>query len=273
MRVNGMSAPLNGLQILTWFLFPYFLIGYTLLTFLPLLPNLSYNLPLAIAIYIAALAAVYNGYIACTVNPIDPLLLANLTAVPQVRSVGGPGKKFCWVCQVHVSTNSQHCRFCDKCVHSFDHHCAWLNTCVGSSNYHGTTFIAISLVYYGLLFGTVAMIAQLFFFHVNLKRLGISTYDYIIKEARENQKKQREKSEKCKLQREDARLRSEAGQRLLCGACWVGGEKVPNKGGKAKMAAVGHEEEDDHIDGKEEEEEEGGLEMTAITVKENEVGL
>ena len=48
----------------------------------------------------------------------------------------------------------------------------------------GTTFIAISLVYYGLLFGTVAMIAQLFFFHVNLKRLGISTYDYIIKEVR-----------------------------------------------------------------------------------------
>jgi len=227
-----MSAPLNGLQILTWFLFPYFLIGYTLLTFLPLLPNLSYNLPLAIAVYIAALAAVYNGYIACTVNPIDPLLHANLTAVPLVRSVGGPTKKFCWVCQVHVSKNSQHCRFCDKCVLQFDHHCAWLNTCVGEENYReffacvtlvflftafefigqsiliirwfkegasssvrlkaielyggtdGTTFITISLVYYGLLFGTVAMIAQLFFFHVNLKRLGISTYDYIIKEVR-----------------------------------------------------------------------------------------
>ncbi|GMI07436.1 hypothetical protein TrLO_g7594 [Triparma laevis f. longispina] len=330
MRENGMSSPLNGLQILTWFLFPYFLIGYICLVFLPLLPNLSYNLPLGIAILLTALTAVYNGYRACTLNPIDPLLKENLEAVPQIRSVGGAGKKFCWVCQVHVSDNSQHCRFCDKCVHEFDHHCAWLNTCVGSKNYKqffkcvtlvftftflelvgftilivrwfiegtdssirsevkslyggtdGLTFITITIVYYVILFVTVTMIAQLFFFHVNLKRLGISTYDYIIKEARENQKRQRERAEKGKKMREEKKLRIEAGQTLVCEPCaggmWFGGSQIAvSLGDPSKMSSVRQEDsendEEDHVDSNKGGEEEETLEMAAITVKEKETGL
>lgn len=254
MRVNGLSKPLNSLQVLTWFLFPFFIIGYTLLSFLPQisLPATStstgYDVQaylLSTLTYLFSLLAIYFGGVACTTDPIDEHLAVHYRTNPNGRSKGGDGKIFCWVCQVHVKKTSKHCRFCDKCVDEFDHHCQWLNTCVGGKNYkpffrcvcmvflftlielisisvliarfyststkdgirlrvvdlyggdeNATVFIIVAMVYAVILILTVAMIAQLFFFHVNLQRRGISTYEYVVEDNKKRQKMGREKDRK-----------------------------------------------------------------------------
>ncbi|GMH65476.1 hypothetical protein TrRE_jg3512, partial [Triparma retinervis] len=239
MRVNGLSKPLNALQVLTWVLFPYFIGGYTILSFIPQisvpsdLPSTgpgwdAQNYILGSLIYALSFLGIYSGGQACSIDPIDNHLQTHLRTNPNGRSKGGEGKTFCWVCQVHVSSKSKHCRFCEKCVHEFDHHCQWLNTCVGGKNYrhffrcvcavfaftslelvgfavllarfyldgvHGgvryritslygggqdsVVFAAFAISYAAVLLVTVGMIAQLFFFHVNLQRRGITTYDYV----------------------------------------------------------------------------------------------
>jgi palmitoyltransferase len=139
MRYNGFDSPLNGLQILTWFLFPFFLVGHGAMPVVAMWSSepssLIPNAILSGLIFLGAAYGVFNGGMACATDPIDDHLMAHLAAGAKGRTQGAPDKSFCWVCQVHVAKPSKHCRFCCKCIKGFDHHCAWLNTCIGEANY------------------------------------------------------------------------------------------------------------------------------------------
>lgn len=122
----------------------------------------------------------------------------------------------CRLCNSLVRISSKHCRFCDKCIAGFDHHCEWLNTCIGRANYrcfislllsllatsvlqlacgfillaellhlenHSSkwvfliTTLAITQIY---LCGLVLALVVLLAFHLRLKFLSMSTYEYIL---------------------------------------------------------------------------------------------
>jgi len=324
MRKNGFSKPYAGLQILTWLLFLFFIVGYTLLPLIAFtsssLFSLISNIILSLAVFLGATYGVYNGGLACATDPIDKHLKEHLDRDAKGRTQGSDTKSFCWVCQVHVAKTSKHCRFCSKCCDGFDHHCVYLNTCIGAANYKyffksvsgvffftaaecvafimlvarffaeektgpvrtrirsvyncGSEgeflFIAFSIAFTIILVITVAMIAQLFFFHVMLQRRKISTFDYVVEMARKDQAKEKEEGEARYQTGVIEKKRKELGQSKLCGMCWVGGEQLPKaptfgEEEKNKKKTGGAAVVDGGIEG-----EEGIVEMNQVAVRDYE---
>ena len=106
LRKNGFQRPWNGLQILTWCLFPMLISIYVITVFVILptsldstlspldrlnqklswLTNLSIglaiNLTFLLLMLLTGLTGAYNGYLACSIDPIDPHLLSHLSSPP-----------------------------------------------------------------------------------------------------------------------------------------------------------------------------------------------
>jgi len=260
MRTNGFQKPYNNLQITTWALFPLFLTGFFLLV--PFSLPCSLAIPLSILFSLLVVGSIYYGHLACSIDPIDRHLSTHLYVNNgKGRTKGGPGRNFCWVCQVHCDKSSKHCRFCEKCVDGFDHHCQWLNTCVGRKNYEaffravklifgwlfvevlcfvlvlvgwyveveaeaggdssfmnvrtnvesssipqGKVFVCLVYLWLGVSGFTWLSVVQLLLFHMNLRREGITTYEYIVRDG----KRKREAEELEKKKKAEAKAEAKA---------------------------------------------------------------
>ncbi|OQR94933.1 palmitoyltransferase [Achlya hypogyna] len=106
----------------------------------------------------------------------------------------------CHACAVEKPRGAKHCRFCKTCILRFDHHCPFIDNCVGQRNYTyflifvGVMAVAaahmvylwgnaqplsasavIAAIYYA---GVAAVAGNLFFFHLFLGTLDLSTNEY-----------------------------------------------------------------------------------------------
>ena len=107
-----------------------------------------------------------------------------------------------------------------------------------------------SVAYTLVLVVTTTMIAQLFFFHVNLQRQGISTFDYVVADARKQQAKEKEEGELRHKRLKDEEKRKAEGQTQLCGVCWVGGKSKQAKPSSVVDPAEAQGEVDEEAGGK-----------------------
>ena len=130
-----------------------------------------------------------------------------------------------------------------------------------------TIFVAFSIAYTAVLLITVGMIAQLFFFHVNLQRRGISTYDFVVEDAKIRQKKEREKYEKKK---EDKR-RMEAGGTKVCGLFWIGGEGGENGVTNGASNGTGKHGDEEDGEGGAANIDENSIELTEMIVRDDDM--
>lgn len=120
---------------------------------------------------------------------------------------------YCDICRSYVQLTSRHCRSCGRCVENFDHHCMWINNCVGGKNYRiflamvALTFLSMAayitsiallwaehgyqqfLAEMGVVWATglivllfAILILNLILLHVYLNYLGLTTYQFIMKQ-------------------------------------------------------------------------------------------
>jgi hypothetical protein len=111
-----------------------------------------------------------------------------------------------------------------------------------SSDQSEFVFIAFAIAYALVLIVTAAMIAQLYFFHTMLQRKGMSTFDYVVADARKQQEREKEEGERNWKNEQERKRRKELGQTQVCRVCWVGGRKEEDcgkdKGGSGGAAVV-----------------------------------
>ncbi|RNF25665.1 putative zinc finger domain protein [Trypanosoma conorhini] len=125
----------------------------------------------------------------------------------------------CAYCRRLTNLTSRHCKACNKCISGFDHHCKWLNVCIGEKNYRffigfivsallsmllafisGVVLLAkwwtqlsayswffriAPLVLCVLMLAAVPPLVQLLGFHIMLRRLGMTTFEYIMRKRRQ----------------------------------------------------------------------------------------
>eukprot|EP00736_Rhodelphis_marinus_P006104 Rmarinus@m.2474 len=218
-RVNGMQAPFDILQIISWvYSFGLFVAFYTL--YIPFLA-VEHRLWCGVVYSFLLVVVVVSAGKCCTIDPRDP---GSQGAEPSSATCRATKQFYCWLCRTHVRRRSRHCKLCQKCVDCFDHHCRWLNTCIGARNYgyfcmaicstavllllqivigavlvHATSAnnetIHDGLDWSGLSKGTYKALTaliialsglaflptlQLVFFHTSLVRVGGTTYDYVM---------------------------------------------------------------------------------------------
>lgn len=201
-RKNGLQLPLNCLQVLAWVL-AAFEVGF-----------------------ISAFLYSDKTVIPCIVMFIVEFLLLLLMVLlyfidPTARKTKGEsGKSFCRICDLAVSLRAKHCGQCNRCTEGFDHHCKWLNNCIGDKNYR--LFIVLVVVLsldkvfilffvvnslidsysneeFGLFAGLILLATEtccvlgfclnLLIFHIYLKCVGITTYQYLLRRREKNQKR------------------------------------------------------------------------------------
>jgi len=131
------------------------------------------------------------------------------------------------ICMKETQIGMRFCQICRKNVKGLDHHCVWLNTCIGKRNYpiffslivSGTclyyfqtivsmcalllwnedvtpTLKGLFVVQAILSFAVGCLISSLLCFHIYLLYIGIGTYDWLIRRAREQKKKKKEERER-----------------------------------------------------------------------------
>jgi hypothetical protein len=127
-RHNGFEAPYDGLQLVTWAMYPLILSHYYSFLYF-LLWNLLSKIVLTVTFSLSALLLLVSVYLTCTTDPADDVLCHGREPNIEAEHI------YCYFCELNVHTSSKHCRFCDKCIVHFDHHCQWLNTCIGGKNY------------------------------------------------------------------------------------------------------------------------------------------
>lgn len=69
----------------------------------------------------------------------------------------------CPVCEIVMSTRTNHCSICEKCVERYDHHCPWINNCVGIGNHN-------------IFMGLIAFLLLYFFFGLNVSITALVTF-------------------------------------------------------------------------------------------------
>lgn len=122
----------------------------------------------------------------------------------------------CEECDWYVTESTKHCKTCNRWVREFDHHCIWLNNCIGYNNYRHFFVLMVFYSIYNALFisigvltcvkvtnniiiksvlttrilVTIALILKLIIFvaasallifHIYLKCIGLTTFEFIIK--------------------------------------------------------------------------------------------
>jgi len=211
-RKFGCQRPFHKLQILSWAVHIFVVGGFVGILFTALVNDFQDGYVPVLIIYFLSLTVLILSYAYCLLS--DP-------AKPSPIGLD---------CKAIVKNNradERYCRVCKKKIPGLDHHCEWLGTCIGESNY----FAFFSLISSGLitfLLQLVILILQitlfgvdgavfyaftgiwcfisafisfrylsLLIFHVNLLRMGMGTYDYLIVQrdqmlAKEQAKKQQE---------------------------------------------------------------------------------
>ncbi|RNF08080.1 putative zinc finger domain protein [Trypanosoma rangeli] len=125
----------------------------------------------------------------------------------------------CCYCRRLTRLNSRHCKACNKCISGFDHHCKWLNVCIGDRNYRffisfiisalfsmvlalitGTVLLAkwwtqlsayswffrvAPIVFCILMLAAASPLVHLLGFHIMLRRLGLTTFEYITRQRQQ----------------------------------------------------------------------------------------
>ena len=121
-----------------------------------------------------------------------------------------------------MKNKSRHCKTCDRCVEDFDHHCMWINNCVGGNNYR-SFFVMIVGAFLNLFFYVAALLSltfearphdflsqfivawcsgtinaifvllliNLIILHLYLIHKGISTYEFIVIQRQEEERRKR----------------------------------------------------------------------------------
>lgn len=213
-RKNGLSLPLDPLQVMTWFVTATPAISFFAIQF-PFLPRTQTYFWTAI-------------FLVCYISGIILFVIATLCEhrLPPITS--SDHAYFCKYCRENVPITAKHCRMCNKCRCGFDHHCKFINNCVTQSNYlvffFGCLFLvstallglshlfvtcneyrshqqnllqrlkdyyhrktskkvfwgifAISLLVY---LAILAPMLTLVIYHIYFQRMNISTYDHIIR--------------------------------------------------------------------------------------------
>ena len=136
MGKHGCIRPFDELQIISWIVFPIFVIAYGCLVAPPL--SLTIQVPISIlfgTIVLFLFIAASKTTLSDSGDPQVYYGIQQLQDPERNTHWWVEGSKKCHVCKVHRQPLSEHCRVCNKCVETFDHHCKWLNTCIGSQNY------------------------------------------------------------------------------------------------------------------------------------------
>lgn len=162
-KQNGFERPYDELQILSWFLFPAFVVFW----FLAILPVLSapLNIILSVAFTGIFVTVIVYAYRTIVSNPMDRYQHYSTELLNEVNP------KHCYICDRDVFPLSLHCRICRKCVDGFDHHCKWLNTCIGRHNYK-IFYVTLSSATYLVVFELIVEICLFVIYIVNKEPLA-----------------------------------------------------------------------------------------------------
>ena len=211
-RKNGLTCPLDRLQVMTWCLVAIPLILFFTVQF-PLLPIRE-------TIFWTVM------FVGCWGIGIFMFILATLSDHP-LPPITPDHSHNCLYCREVVPSSAKHCRLCNKCRSGFDHHCRFINNCVTEANYlsfffgcmflTSTIYIALAHNFYSLhyflndeagvlnrlskhlllptskiaywvCFAVVALfnlgigtpMTVLTVYHIYFQRRSISTYDYLL---------------------------------------------------------------------------------------------
>jgi hypothetical protein len=228
---NGFERPYDLLQIVSWFLFPAFVV-FMVIGIYPAV-SLPWKIIIIVPYAFIFASCAYYAYLTTKSDAEDTLFTKDGVDPSKVDNV-----KHCYVCRQDVTPTTMHCRLCRKCIDGFDHHCKWLNTCIGRKNYKifyrtlssATLLVTIEFVasvalfvsyfvspnsllanisqFYGsdaslsawfgvlcgfcVLLGPVCgLLIQLWWFHVDLLRRQTTTYAYLTEKQREDLRKKR----------------------------------------------------------------------------------
>ena len=166
----------------------------------------------------------FFGFISTVIDPSDNLFRKEIEKKKQFLKNKkhyileiSKNEPFCIICCSNISDSSKHCKKCNKCIENFDHHCNWLNNCIGKYNYsffYSLLLILILNSFFVFAVGIYAFINSdknekkkfkyimsliiaigdlalggnliyLFTVHTYFIYKGISTYEYILKKANE----------------------------------------------------------------------------------------
>lgn len=213
-RKNGISCPLDPLQVLTWILTACPCICFFAIQF-PFLERTQTYFWMVMFLVFYIIGVILFVFATLCEHTLPPCTSPDHT----IR---------CRYCRKGVPNTAKHCRRCNQCRCGFDHHCRFINNCVTESNYttfyFGCLFLEstmiiglvhcfISLVkflqnedvvlkrmsdYYNrptsklafwillilcilLDFGIATPMTVLIIYHVFFQRINVSTYDYLIK--------------------------------------------------------------------------------------------
>jgi hypothetical protein len=148
MPKHGCTRPFDELQMVSWVVFPLFVVAFSCLCVPPLPMYAQFLLSIPFGLVVVGLS--YFAAKTTLSDSGDPQVYYGhqLQKDPEKNmhwtSYCVEGSKKCHVCKVHRQPLSEHCRVCKKCVETFDHHCKWLNNCIGSQNYYGF-FVTLTL--------------------------------------------------------------------------------------------------------------------------------
>ncbi|KAL0246670.1 hypothetical protein GEMRC1_007881 [Eukaryota sp. GEM-RC1] len=192
MRKNGFQQPLDAAQVAAWLLIPIYAAGYYFI----LLPFFfsPFSLILTITFSSLLLFGIYFKIRCTIINPGDLQLRQKPSHLPsffhEIKN-----SQFCSICNTRVCKTAKHCRLCQKCVPNFDHHCRYTNNCISKSSNYPHFFVLLTvmtvaslliLIFFFLFLSIISsiLLLQLFLFHVKLFRLGLTTYEYIVKQRK-----------------------------------------------------------------------------------------
>jgi len=162
-KQNGFEQPYDELQILSWILFPAFVVFW----FLAILPVLSAPLNIILTVVFTGIfvTVIVYAYKTIVSNPMDRYQHYSTDLIYDVNP------KHCYICDRDVFPLSLHCRICRKCVDGFDHHCKWLNTCIGRHNYK-IFYVTLSSATYLVVFEVIVEICLIVLYIINKESLA-----------------------------------------------------------------------------------------------------
>ena len=141
-------------NIIMFFIFHIFSVGWTILFFFPVLSKCSpdYYNPFSYTYY-ADIFLVFLIYILLI------FIKSNIPITKQTKEEFYDKidkiiqneqfidiADYCPTCLVKKSSSTKHCFICNECIEGFDHHCYWINHCVGKRNYPLFVFFLFILV-------------------------------------------------------------------------------------------------------------------------------